>query len=101
MPIVVLDQGLLGVRPASRRLTRLAFQELLGDEVYKAIKRLAVTNEDVGLWLDKFNMLTPDPDGTSISKDDPRTRAGLMALAQVPALQALGLTPEGVEARLA
>lgn len=87
--------------PASRRLTKLEFQELLGDETYKAIKRLAKVHEDVSLWLDKFQMLTADPDGTSISKDDPRTRAGLMALSTVPELQALGLTAQFVDAMLA
>lgn len=86
---------------AARRLTKLQFQELLGDEVYKAIKRMALASEDVGLWLDKFNMMTPEADGTSISLDDPRTRMGLLALAEVPELQALGLTPESVEERLA
>lgn len=67
-----------------RRLTKLEFQELLGDARYMAIKRVAQQREDVALWLDKFNLLTPEADGTSIDRADPRTRIGLEALIGVP-----------------
>jgi hypothetical protein len=73
-----------GDAPSRRRVSKLAFQELLGDTLYLQIKAAAQTMPAVGLWLDKFNMLSTEADGTSVDLEDPRTRAGLEALIGVP-----------------
>lgn len=72
--------------PAPRRVSKLTFQELLGDTLYLQIKAAAQTEPVVGLWLDKFNMLSTEADGTSVDLTDPRTRAGLEALIGVPGI---------------
>jgi hypothetical protein len=67
--------------PAPRRVSRLQFQELIGDARYAEIKTRAKTDIGYEVWLDKFWMVTPNPDGTAIDLDDPRTRTGLERLA--------------------
>lgn len=94
------DEQELADAPVSyspRRLSKLAFLELFGDGRYLTLKALAPTNPAVALWLDKFQMATPDADGTSIDTSDPRTRAGLEYLMTIPELN---MTQRDVETLL-
>jgi hypothetical protein len=66
-----------------RRVTKLEFIELLGDAAYGAILAMAKQSLQVEAWVKKMELATPEPDGTSIDLDDPRTQAGVQALGMV------------------
>jgi hypothetical protein len=66
-----------------RRVTKLEFIELLGDAAYGAILAMAKQSLQVEAWVKKMELATPEPDGTSIWLDDPRTQAGVQALGMV------------------
>ncbi len=66
-----------------RRVTKLEFVELLGDAAYGAILAMAKQSLQVEAWVKKMELATPEPDGTSIDLDDPRTQAGVQALGMV------------------
>ncbi|MBA4340894.1 MAG: hypothetical protein C0423_01950 [Methylibium sp.] len=72
-----------------RRLTKQQFIDRLGDPAHKAILQMADASLDVRAFVHRFENLTPDPDGTSVDLDDPRTIAGVMAIG--PALVAAGV----------
>lgn len=79
---------------APRRLSKLGYMLRFTDaelvEIYSAAKESVA----VEVWLAKFNLATPDPDGTAIGLDDPRTIAGLQAL------EAAGLIAPGRAAEI-
>ena len=81
------------VSPPARRVTKLEFVARIGEAVYIAILGLAAESIDIAAWVKLLDLATPDPDGTSVDLDDPRTIAGLQALE--PTLIALGKVTEG------
>ena len=66
--------------PPKPRLTKLQFIDRLGDAAYMAILAMSHENLLVEAFIKRFEMTTPDPDGTSIDLDDPRTVAGVTAI---------------------
>ena len=81
------------VSTPTRRVTKLEFVARIGEAVYIAILGLAAESIDITAWVKLLDWATPDPDGTSVDLDDPRTIAGLQALE--PTLIALGKVTEG------
>ena len=81
------------VSPPARRVTKLEFVARIGEAVYIAILGLAAESTDMAAWVKLLDWATPEPDGTSVDLDDPRTIAGLQALE--PTLIALGKVTEG------
>lgn len=63
-----------------RRLTKLAFVGLIGEDAFKAVLAAAKVNVDIEAFVKLIDWATPEADGTSIDKDDPRTIAGVQAL---------------------
>jgi len=72
-----------------RRLTKQEFIDRFLPAEMLGLLGAAKQSPAVEAWLFRFNNLTPDPDGTSVDLDDPRTIAGLQAL------EAGGLIGEG------
>ena len=75
----------------SRRVTKLQFRNLFSPEEKVAIEFASLDNPngtqeerlqaaDLRVFLADVDSATPDPDGTSIDLDDPRTVAGVNAL---------------------
>lgn len=75
--------------PSVTRLTKLQFIDRMGDAAYKAVLQMAKANVDVEAFVKRFEMATPEPDGTSVDLTDPRTVAGVTAIGA--ALQAMGV----------
>ena len=63
-----------------RRLTKQEFIDLLGDAAVTFILSAAKTDIEVEKWVKRLDLTTPDPDGTSIDLDDPRTVAGVATI---------------------
>jgi len=80
--------------PVVRRLTKLQFIQRFTDVEFATI--LAAVRQDVQIeaWYEQFRLATPDPDGTSVDLDDPRTQGGVMAL------EAFGLIGSGRAAEI-
>lgn len=76
-----------------RRLTKLQFIDRLGDAAFAAILAMAKASIEVEAFVMRFQLATPEQDGTSIDLDDPRTVAGVTAIGG--ALQAQGVVGEG------
>jgi hypothetical protein len=72
-----------------RRLTKQQFIDRMGGPAHKAILQMQEVDLDVRAFVHRFENLTPDPDGTSVDLDDPRTIAGVTAIG--PALVAAGV----------
>ena len=66
--------------PAPRRVTKLDYMQRFTDTEMAGIYSAAKSSIAVEVWLAKFNATTPEPDGTSMNLDDPRTIGGLQAL---------------------
>ena len=81
------------VEVPKRRLTKLEFIGRMGEAVFVAILGMAQQSVEMAAWVEMVRMATPDPDGTSIDLDDPRTLAGLNALE--PVLIAQGVVSAG------
>ena len=81
------------VEVPKRRLTKLEFVGRMGEPVFIAILAMAQQSVEMAAWVELVRMATPDPDGTSVDLDDPRTLAGLSALE--PVLVAQGVVSEG------
>ena len=81
------------VEVPKRRLTKLEFIGRMGEQVFISILGMAQQSVEMAAWVELVRMTTPDPDGTSIDLDDPRTLAGLNALE--PVLIAQGIVSEG------
>ena len=81
------------VEVPKRRLTKLELIGRMGEAVFVAIIGMAQQSVEIAAWIEMVRMTTPDPDGTSIDLDDPRTLAGFNALE--PVLIAQGIVPEG------
>lgn len=80
--------------PTVRRISKLNYMDRFTDAELAGIYTAAKTVVQVEVWLAKFNATTPDPDGTSIDLDDPRTVAG------VQGLEAAGLLGAGRAAEI-
>lgn len=64
-----------------RKLTKLEFVALLGQQAYGAILMVAKTEVAVEMWVRMIDLATPDLEsGYSIDLDDPRTQYGVQAL---------------------
>lgn len=72
-----------------RRLTKLEFIGRMGEPVFIAILAMAQQSVEMAAWVELVRMATPDPDGTSVDLDDPRTLAGLNAIEPVLVAQAV------------
>lgn len=81
------------VEVPKRRLTKLEFIGRMGEQVFIAILGMAQQSVEMAAWVELVRMATPEPDGTSIDLDDPRTLAGLNALE--PILIAQGIVSAG------
>ena len=81
------------VEVPKRRLTRLEFIGKIGEAAFVTIIAMAQQSAEIAAWVELVRMATPDPDGTSVDLDDPRTLAGLNALE--PALIAQGVVSAG------
>ena len=71
----------------------LSFRHTGSMNEHYAIIGMAQQSVEIAAWVKMVRMTTPDPDGTSIDLDDPRTLAGLNALE--PVLIAQGIVSEG------
>lgn len=63
-----------------RRLTRLGFIGLLTQDEFTGLLAAAKGSVAVEMFVKMLDWATPDADGTSIDRDDPRTIAGVRAL---------------------
>ena len=81
------------VEAPKRRLTKLELIGRMGEAVFVSIIGMAQQSVEMAAWVEMVRMTTPEPDGTSIDLDDPRTLAGLNALE--PVLIAQGIVSEG------
>ena len=81
------------VEVPKRRLTKLELIGRMGEAIFVAIIGMAQQSVEIAAWIEMVRMTTPDPDGTSIDLDDPRTIAGLNAIE--PVLVAQGLVSAG------
>lgn len=78
-----LSEAVTDVTPrmeAGRRLTKLAFVGMIGDDAFKAVLAAAKESVELEAFVKLIDWATPEADGTSIDKDDPRTIAGVQAL---------------------
>jgi hypothetical protein len=72
-----------------RKLTKLEFIELLGPVAYQTILTMSHTSVVVESEVKKFELATPDLDGTSVNLDDQRTIFFIQSIA--PVLEAQGI----------
>jgi len=63
-----------------RRVSKLEFVQLLGDQAYGAILAMAKQSIAIEAWVKLLELATPESDGTSIDLDDPRTQGGVQAI---------------------
>lgn len=75
--------------PAVTRLTKLQFIDRMGDAAYMEVLKMAKASVEVEAFVKRFEMATPEADGTSVDLTDPRTIAGVTAIGA--ALQAMGV----------
>jgi len=90
-PVVPAPSSVFGGR---RRLTKLEFVSLLGEDEFKAVLTAAEASVDVAAWVKLIELLTPNPDGTSVDLDDARVLAGLGAM------EIAGVLPAGTAQRV-
>ena len=81
------------VEAPKRRLTKLELIGRMGEAVFVSIIGMAQQSVEIAAWVEMVRMTTPEPDGTSIDLDDPRTVAGLNAIE--PVLVAQGIVSAG------
>ena len=81
------------VEAPKRRLTKLELIGRMGEAVFVSIIGMAQQSVEMAAWVEMVRMTTPEPDGTSIDLDDPRTVAGLNAIE--PVLVAQGIVSAG------
>ena len=65
---------------SGRRLTKLAFVHLIGQDAFLNVLAAAKVSVEIEAFIKLIDWATPEADGTSIDKDDPRTIAGVQAL---------------------
>jgi len=62
-----------------RRLTKLQFVDRMTQTEFTGLLTVARTDADAEMFVKMLDWATPDPDGTSVDLDDPRTIAGVQA----------------------
>lgn len=65
------------IAPTKRRLTKQEFFDKLGGAAVGFLLTAAKSNVEVEAWIKRLDLVTPDPDGTSVDLDDPRTVQGV------------------------
>lgn len=88
----VQPEPVVPVLPAVTRLTKLQFIDRMGDAAYKTVLKLAKADVDVEAFVKRFEMATPEADGTSVDLTDPRTVRGVTDIGA--ALHAMGVVGE-------
>lgn len=86
---IELVEGAAPTAPSVTRLTKLQFIDRMGEAAYVAVLQMAKTHVEVEAFVKRFEMATPEADGTSVDLTDPRTVAGVTAIGS--ALQAAGV----------
>lgn len=64
----------------NRRLSKQEFFDRLGPAAVGFLLTAAKSDVAVEAWIKRLDLVTPEPDGTSVDLDDPRTVAGVSAL---------------------
>lgn len=82
-------EGAVPPAPTIRRLTKLQFIDRLGDAAYLAILTIAKSSVEVEAFVKRFEMATPEADGTSVDLDDPRTIAGVTTIGGILEAQSI------------
>ena len=75
-----------------RRLTKQEFFDLLGNNAVGFLMTAAKSSVEIEAWIKRLDLVTPDPDGTSVDLDDPRTVAGTTQRGQL--MLSSGVVPE-------
>lgn len=75
------------------RLTKQEFFDRLGPAAVGNILTMAKQFVEVEAWVKRLDLVTPDPDGTSVDLGDPRTVAGVHAIGAI--LVQSGVVPAG------
>lgn len=88
-PVIELDPPYI-----KRRVTKLDFINKFTDQEYVNILGATKQSLIVEAWWKKFELSTPNLDGTSVDLDDARTIAGIQGL------EAMGLIGEGRAAEI-
>lgn len=65
------------ISPTKHRLTKQEFFDKLGGAAVGFLLTAAKSNVEVEAWIKRLDLVTPDPDGTSVDLDDPRTVQGV------------------------
>lgn len=81
---VELIEDSSGVEVVKRvRLTKQEFFDKLGSAAGAFILTAAKTSVEIEMWVKRLDLTTPDPDGTSVDLEDPRTIAGVDSMSQL------------------
>ena len=81
------------IAPSKRRLTKQEFFDKLGGSAVGFLLTAAKSNVEVEAWIKRLDLVTPDPDGTSVDLDDPRTVQGVTDLGAM--MVSLGVVDAG------
>lgn len=81
------------IAPTKRRLTKQEFFDKLGGAAVGFLLTAAKTEVAVEAWIKRLDLVTPDPDGTSVDLDDPRTVQGVNDLGAM--MVSLGVVSSG------
>ena len=84
-----LAEEAVPLAPSVTRLTKLQFIDRMGDAAYVAVLQMAKTHVGVEAFVKRFEMATPEADGTSVDLTDPRTVAGVTTIGA--ALHSMGV----------
>lgn len=76
-------EELASIVPVRRGVTKQEFLDLLGSAAVAFILTAAKSDVAVESWVKRLDLVTPDPDGTSVYLNDPRTIAGVEQLGQL------------------
>lgn len=86
---VELVEDAIPATPTVTRLTKLQFIDRMGDAAYVAVLQMAKANAEIEAFVKRFEMATPEADGTSVDLTDQRTVADVTAIGA--ALHAIGV----------
>ncbi len=81
------------IAPTKRRLTKQDFFDRLGGSAIAFLLTAAKTEVSVEAWIKRLDLVEPDPDGTSVDLDDPRTVQGVTDLGAM--MVSLGVVEAG------
>lgn len=66
--------------PAPNRVTKYQLIQRMGDAAFAAILMMAKQSIAAEVWVEKFKLLTPDPDGTSIDLSLPEAQSDILSI---------------------